>query len=166
MVQFCLVWLLWYLANVLPLSCHRSRFCYYCNLASAKQLKARSPINSTGSLGLTSVKIQKSNTLEYPISKYTHTPTPALSDRWIPTIAHHPTPRIPNSYYYYVTKSVKWRYLGNQAWYCRSAGFKTTGKKFWIRKKREKWPIFKKIPIFTGPGLKRAWSQEAPRASS
>ena len=27
-----------------------------------------------------------------------------------------------------VTKSVKWRYLGNQAWYHRSAGVKTTGK--------------------------------------
>ena len=39
----------------------------------------------------------------------------------------YPTPRIPNSHYY-VTKSVKWRYLGNQAWYHRSAGVKTTGK--------------------------------------
>ena len=28
-----------------------------------------------------------------------------------------------------VTKSVKWRYLGNQARYHRSAGVKTTGKK-------------------------------------
>ena len=26
------------------------------------------------------------------------------------------------------TTSVKWRYLGNQAWYYRSAGVKTTGK--------------------------------------
>ena len=33
-----------------------------------------------------------------------------------------------------VTKSALWRYLGNQAWYHRSAGVKTTGKKFWIRK--------------------------------
>ena len=45
-----------------------------------------------------------------------------------------PTPRIHYSYhyysfcYYYVTKSVKWQYLGNQAWYHRSAGVKTTEK--------------------------------------
>ena len=49
-------------------------------------------------------------------------------------IHNHPTPRIPNSCCCYcccssVTKSVKWRYLGNQAWYHRSAGVKTTGKK-------------------------------------
>ena len=49
----------------------------------------------------------------------------------------HQTPRIPYSYccsYCFVTKSALWRYLGNQAWYHRSAGVKTTGKKFWIRK--------------------------------
>ena len=43
----------------------------------------------------------------------------------------HPTPRIPNSCCSCccsVTKSVKWQYLGNQAWYHRSAGVKTTGK--------------------------------------
>ena len=47
------------------------------------------------------------------------------------------TPRIPYSYYCcycFVTKSALWQYLGNQAWYHRSAGVKTTGKKFWIRK--------------------------------
>ena len=42
------------------------------------------------------------------------------------------TPRIPNSCSCCcscsVTKSIKWRYLGNQAWYHRSAGVKTTGK--------------------------------------
>ena len=27
-----------------------------------------------------------------------------------------------------ITKSVRWRYLGNQAWYQRSTGVKTTGK--------------------------------------
>ena len=74
---------------------------------------------------------------------------------------HHQTPRIPNSYYYYssVTKSVKWRYLGNQAWYHRSAGVKTTGEKNLNKKIKEKnsqWPIFKKCPIFTGSDLKRA----------
>ena len=45
--------------------------------------------------------------------------------------SNNPTPRIPNSYCCCsssVTKSVKWRYLGNQAWYHRSAGVKTTGK--------------------------------------
>ena len=43
--------------------------------------------------------------------------------------SNQPT-RIPKScsYYYSVTKSVTWRYLGNQAWYHRSAGVKTTGK--------------------------------------
>ena len=48
----------------------------------------------------------------------------------------HQTPRIPYSCYcsYSVTKSALWQYLGNQAWYHRSAGVKTTGKKFWIRK--------------------------------
>ena len=40
----------------------------------------------------------------------------------------NPTPRIPYSYYSYVTKSAKWRYPGNQAWYHRSAGVETTGK--------------------------------------
>ena len=46
----------------------------------------------------------------------------------------HQTPRIPyscccsSSCCCSVTKSVKWRYLGNQAWYHRSAGVKTTGK--------------------------------------
>ena len=42
----------------------------------------------------------------------------------------NPTPRIPNSYCSCssVTKSVKWRYLGNEAWYHRSAGVKTTRK--------------------------------------
>ena len=47
----------------------------------------------------------------------------------------YPTPRIPYSCSCCcccscssVTKSVKWRYLGNQAWYHRSAGVKTTGK--------------------------------------
>ena len=50
------------------------------------------------------------------------------------------TPRIPYSCYCYycyccfVTKSALWQYLGKQAWYHRSAGVKTTGKKFWITK--------------------------------
>ena len=45
----------------------------------------------------------------------------------------NPTPRIPYSYCCSccVTKSVKWRYLGNQAWYHRSAGVKTTDLKKW-----------------------------------
>ena len=42
-------------------------------------------------------------------------------------ITTHQTPRIP--YSYFVTKSALWQYLGNQAWYHRSAGVKTTGKK-------------------------------------
>ena len=55
---------------------------------------------------------------------------------WYDRIVHlyHQTPRIPYSCYCFVTKSALWRYLGNQAWYHRSAGVKTTGKKFWIRK--------------------------------
>ena len=41
-----------------------------------------------------------------------------------------PTTRIPNSSCCCcVTKTVTWRYLGNQEWYHRSAGVKTTGKK-------------------------------------
>ena len=49
---------------------------------------------------------------------------------WLLAFHQYPTPKFPNSCYYscYVTKSVKWRYLGNQAWYHRSAGVKTTGK--------------------------------------
>ena len=58
----------------------------------------------------------------------------------------NPTPRIPNSY---VTKSVKWRYLGNQAWYHRYARVKTTGKKSWaIKKDQQESPIFQKMTHF------------------
>ena len=52
----------------------------------------------------------------------------------------HQTPRIPyscccSSSSSSVTKSVKWRYLGNQAWYHRSAvRCQNDRKKFWIRK--------------------------------
>merc|ERR1712016_380155 len=57
----------------------------------------------------------------------------------------NPTPRIPYSCYYcYVTKSVKWRYLGNQAWYHRSAGVKTTGKILNKKIPPKKW--YKMVP--------------------
>ena len=60
----------------------------------------------------------------------------------------NPTSRIPYSYYYYyyscVTKSVKWRYLGNQAWYHRSAGVKTTRKILGISKLKKKKKFGKK----------------------
>ena len=36
-----------------------------------------------------------------------------------------------------VTKSVKWRYLGNQAWYHRSADVKTTRKRFLKNSKKD-----------------------------
>ena len=39
-----------------------------------------------------------------------------------------PTPTTSQKSHKNVTKSVKWRYLGNQAWYHRSAGVKTTRK--------------------------------------
>ena len=59
---------------------------------------------------------------------------------WIKNIigqGQNPTPRNPNSCYY-VTKSVKWRYLGNQAWYHRSACVKTTGKNSESENRRNK----------------------------
>ena len=37
-------------------------------------------------------------------------------------------PRPPRPLLVLVTKTVTWRYLGNQEWYHRSAGVKTTGK--------------------------------------
>ena len=40
-LRLCLVLLLWYSANGLPLSRHRSCFCAFCNLASAKQEEKR-----------------------------------------------------------------------------------------------------------------------------
>ena len=61
--------------------------------------------------------------------------------------SNQPT-RIPKScsYYYSVTKTVTWRYLGNQAWYHRSAGVKTTGKilnKKFQKKRKEKGKMVK-----------------------
>ena len=56
-----------------------------------------------------------------------------------------------------VTKSVKWRYLGNQAWYHRSGGVKTTGKilkKKIKKKKRTKWLKMVKIGQTGQTGLK------------
>ena len=70
----------------------------------------------------------------------------------LPAIWHHPTPRIPYSYYYsysYVTKSVKWRYLRNQAWLHRSAGVK-----LWKWSKLSKSPKMVKIAKNCQNGLK------------
>ena len=42
-----------------------------------------------------------------------------------------PTPALLSCCCSSVTKSVTWQYLGNLAWFHKSAGVKATGKKFW-----------------------------------
>ena len=72
---------------------------------------------------------------------------------------------LPNScsycYCYFVTKTVTWRHLDNQAWYHRSAGVKMTRKKIQIKNQNEfdnneknaqfskECLIFQKNPLFT-----------------
>ena len=55
---------------------------------------------------------------------------------------YYPTPPIPPAATASVTKSVKWQYLGNQAWYHRSAGVKTTRK---LKKKRKRLKMVKMV---------------------
>ena len=50
-------------------------------------------------------------------------------------LLEYPIPTPPTATAPSVTKTVTWRYLGNQAWYHRFAGVKTTGKI--LNKKRE-----------------------------
>ena len=70
----------------------------------------------------------------------------------------HQTTRIPNSSSCCccscssVTKTVTWRYLGNQACYHSSAGVKTTRKKICI-KKRKKW-VRPGVRPWVRPGLR------------